>query len=66
MCVLPSLPLAHATNKQKKRSADSGKNKSAFGAVLRPFKDAVSTHKTRFMEVGYLSVPLLCLGGRIV
>lgn len=35
---------------QKKRSAGPGKNgKSAFGAVLRPFKDAVSTHKTRFM-----------------
>lgn len=41
---------------QKKHSAGPGKNgKSAFGAVLRPFKDAVSTHKTRFMEVGGLS-----------
>eukprot|EP00752_Nemacystus_decipiens_P007719 g6902.t1 len=39
---------------RKTRSAGSGKNgKSAFGAVLRPFKDAVSTQKTRFMEDGF-------------
>lgn len=47
---------ATITRPQRKSSASgTGKSgKSAFGAVLRPFKDAVSTHnKTRFMEVGH-------------
>eukprot|EP00903_Cladosiphon_okamuranus_P019148 g17614.t2 len=41
---------------KKNRSAGPGKNngnRSAFGAVLRPFKDVVATNKTRFMEDGF-------------